>query len=58
MAQTRKQQKQKQKQKSLKQKGGNWLKEVKQAHTELKKKNPDASLGDAMKLASKRRKSH
>ena len=53
MAQRKTQKKQKQKQK---QKGGNWLKEVKEAHAELKKKNRDASLGDAMKLASKRRK--
>jgi hypothetical protein len=45
-----------QKKQKQKQKGGNWLKEVKDAHTELKKKNRDASLGDAMKLASKRRK--
>lgn len=52
-------QRQKQKQKTLKQKGGNltpWLKEVKAAHRELKQKNPDTPLGDAMKLASKRRK--
>jgi len=54
-----KQKQQKQKQKTLKQKGGklsHWQKEVKDAHRELKQKNPSAPLGDAMKLASKRRK--
>jgi hypothetical protein len=45
------------KNKMQKQKGGSWLEEVKQVHSELKKKNRDASLGDAMKEASKRRKS-
>ena len=45
------------KNKMQKQKGGSWLEEVKKVHAELKKKNRDASLGDAMKEASKRRKS-
>ena len=36
--------------------GGDWLNEVKEAHKELKRKDKDASLGDAMKLASSRRK--
>jgi len=36
--------------------GGDWLKEVKEAHKELKRKDKNASLGQAMKLASTRRK--
>jgi hypothetical protein len=35
--------------------GTPWTKFVKKMHTELKKKNPKASLGDAMKLASRRK---
>ena len=35
--------------------GTPWTKFVKKIHTELKKKNPKASLGDAMKAASRRK---
>ena len=38
-----------------KRKGTPWTAFVKKIHTELKKKNPSASLGDAMKAASKRK---
>ena len=34
-------------------KGTPWTRFVKKMHMELKKKNPSASLGDAMKHASK-----
>ena len=36
-------------------KGTAWTDAVKRVHTELKRKNPNASLGDAMKEASKRK---
>jgi hypothetical protein len=36
-------------------KGTPWTAFVKKIHTELKRKNPGASLGDAMKAASKRK---
>ena len=52
----RKTQKQRKTQRAQKGGGGDWLKEVKEAHKELKRKDKDASLGDAMKLASTRRK--
>ena len=43
--------------KSRKSKGpSDWLSLVKSVHAELKRKNPDASLGDAMKEASKRKR--
>lgn len=38
-----------------KRKGTPWTKFVKKMHMELKKKNPKASLGDAMKAASRRK---
>lgn len=34
-----------------------WRKLVAETHKNLKEKNPDATLGDAMKVASKKRKS-
>lgn len=37
-------------------KGGDWAQAVKQVYSELKRKNPNAKLGDAMKEASRRRK--
>jgi len=37
-------------------KASNWAMMVKKVHMELKKKNKTASLGDAMKEASRRRK--
>lgn len=36
-------------------KGTPWTDFVKKIHQELKKKNPDAKLGDAMKEASRRK---
>jgi len=59
MAQRKTQKQRKTQRKTQKQKqrgGGDWLNEVKEAHKELKRKDKDASLGDAMKLASSRRK--
>ena len=54
---TQKQRKNQKRRKTQKQRGGgDWLNEVKEAHKELKRKDKDASLGDAMKLASSRRK--
>ena len=38
-----------------KRKGTPWTAFVKKIHMQLKKKNPSASLGDAMKAASKRK---
>lgn len=39
--------------------GGNaWATEVSSVHKELKQKNPAATLKDAMKEASRRRKAH
>jgi len=35
--------------------GSKWTRFVKKVHQQLKKKNPKASLGDAMKAASKRK---
>jgi len=37
-------------------KPSSWTESVKKVYEELKKKNKDASLGDAMKEASKRKK--
>jgi hypothetical protein len=37
-------------------KGGDWAASVKRVYAELKRKNPSARLGDAMKEASRRRK--
>ena len=37
-------------------KGSSWTDSVKRVYEELKKKNPNAKLGDAMKEASRRRK--
>jgi hypothetical protein len=36
-------------------KGTPWTAFVKKIYSEMKKKNPDAKLGDAMKAASKRK---
>ena len=36
-------------------KGSKWTDFVKKIHMELKRKNPDSKLGDAMKAASKRK---
>lgn len=36
-------------------KGTPWTAFVKKIYTEMKRKNPDAKLGDAMKAASKRK---
>ena len=37
-------------------KGSDWSAAVKRVYGELKRKNPNAKLGDAMKEASKRKK--
>jgi hypothetical protein len=37
-------------------KGSDWAQSVKRVYGELKRKNPNAKLGDAMKEASRRRK--
>ena len=37
-------------------KASSWTKSVKRVYEELKRKNPNAKLGDAMKEASKRKK--
>ncbi len=37
-------------------KGGDWAQAVKRVYAELKRKDRNASLGDAMKEASRRRK--
>ena len=37
-------------------KGGDWAASVKRVYAELKRKDPSARLGDAMKEASRRRK--
>jgi hypothetical protein len=48
----------KQKKETRKQPAGasNWLKEVRSVHMELKQKNREATLKEAMKEASRRRK--
>jgi hypothetical protein len=56
MAQRKTQKQRKTQRKVQKAGGGDWLKEVKEAHKELKRKDKNASLGQAMKLASTRRK--
>lgn len=37
-------------------KGGDWAQSVKRVYAEMKRKDSNASLGDAMKEASRRRK--
>jgi len=37
-------------------KGGDWAQAVKRVYAEMKRKDSNASLGDAMKEASRRRK--
>jgi hypothetical protein len=56
MAQTRKSRSKKASTRKVNKKMSKWTMLVKQVYTELKKKNPDATLGDAMKEASKRNK--
>jgi len=53
---TRKVQRDKKRSTRSKRKGSPWTDFVKKVHTEMKRKDKNASLGDAMKEASKRKK--
>jgi hypothetical protein len=53
---TRRVQRDKKRSTRSKRKGSPWTDFVKKVHTEMKRKDKNASLGDAMKEASKRKK--